>query len=69
VIALGIIFLLCLTALFAQYRHHVYRGVGLEPRIAALETKQSVAFDAKAFVELQSKVEALRIANDIKGRR
>jgi hypothetical protein len=57
--------IVCLTALVAQYRHHVYQGLGLESRLAVLEKRQAEAFDPKAFSELQSKVEALRIAKGL----
>lgn len=59
--AVACLALVCATALVAQWRHHVYRGLGLEGRVKALETRQASEFDPKAFAELASKVEALRI--------
>ncbi len=56
----------CMAALFAQYRHHVYRGMRLEDRIACLEKRAADLFDAKAFADLQSKVEALRVSIGMK---
>ena len=58
--------LLCVAALVAQYRHHLYRGINLESRVKALEARQVEAFDAKAFAELVTKVEALRIARGMR---
>jgi hypothetical protein len=58
--------LICATLLLLQWRHHVYEGLKLEPRIQALEKRQAVEFDAKAFAELQAKVEGLRIAKGLR---
>ncbi len=64
--AIGIVLLICLTALILQRQHYAFRGIDLEARIDALEKRQTDSFDPKAFAELQSKVEALRIAKGLR---
>lgn len=68
-ITLGGITIVCVFFLIFQYRQHLHEGLRLEPRIEALEKRQSDAFDPKAFAELQTKVESLRIGQGIRGTR
>lgn len=65
-ITLGSILIVCAFLLIGQYRHHVHEGLHLEDRIKALEARQADSFDPKAFAELQSKVEAMRIAQGMR---
>lgn len=58
--------IVCTAALIAQYRHQVYMGMRLEDRIACLEKRAADLFDAKAFADLQSKVEALRLGQGLR---
>lgn len=64
----GIVTIICLAALYAQHRHHVFSGIKLQSRVEALEHKQAGAFDPKAFSDLQSKVEALRLGRSLGGK-
>jgi hypothetical protein len=64
--AFGIVLLICLTALMLQRQHHAYRGIELEARVDALEKQRADSFDPKAFTDLQSKVEALRLAKGLR---
>lgn len=69
--------IVCAAALLAQYRaqeHEItlrgrYNDLdALDSRISALEEAKSSQFDPKAFEDLKTKVEALRISQGLKGR-
>lgn len=61
--------IICATALAIQHRYFVFKGMDIEERITALENRANETFDPKAFEELRSKVEAMRIAQGLKGSR
>lgn len=69
------LFIFCTTFLYAQHQQHAHERLTrfethrlslLTDRVSALEDAQSDHFDAKAFEDLRSKVEALRIAQGLR---
>ena len=75
---LGMVALICASVLFAQYRHQLHASytdkesnyiAELDLRISALEKQSKEKFDAAAFDDLKSKVEALRLAQGLRSTR
>lgn len=70
--------IICLAALYAQYRAQEHERTmqadlgavqSLASRVDALEARQVFQFDPKAFDELKSTVDTLRIAQGLRGSR
>jgi hypothetical protein len=78
VIVVGCVVLICITVLWYQHAGHEHARAmqgearllhQLETRLVALERARRDEFDPKAFDDLKAKVEAMRVAQGLRGSR